>query len=249
MRSILFQYQSKVEPLEPIAAIVIPSMSSWYQQTNESLIVKEKFTLENYTTEILEPTLFVVPDFSWFIPVSEQTFIQKQTPIFEFNFPFEEILAAEVIFDWFSQVSEPLFLTKALIIDTSVEPLVHELVVDSKFSDWFTLTQIPIQPDKSYPGYSVEPLEPTLYIEPDFNSWFRQASEPVLPLKPLVNIGLSVTVLDSTLFTAVIIISAPFCVVAQQTYLAGAVLSEGYTAGAVIAENYTAGSKVSQQVC
>jgi hypothetical protein len=49
--------------------------------------------------------------------------------------------------------------------------------------------------------------------------------------------------------TTILIISGPFCVDAEQTYLAGAVTSQGYTPGAIKSQQYGAGAKTQQGVC
>lgn len=49
--------------------------------------------------------------------------------------------------------------------------------------------------------------------------------------------------------SSVIIVSGPFCIDAQQTYIAGAVTGEGYTAGAIKIQQYVAGPKTQDGDC
>lgn len=47
----------------------------------------------------------------------------------------------------------------------------------------------------------------------------------------------------------IVIISGPFKVITQQTYIAGAVTGQGYTAGAIKSEQYGAGPQTQQGDC
>ncbi len=241
-------YITKV--LEP-TLFVIPAFNSWHRQASEPVLPKAPLINIGQSLPILEPSLFIIPDLGWF-PLTNQPIYTKiplvnegqSLPILEPTFFIISNL------DWLSLTNQPLFpVEQPEFVDYNLS-LTTILVIEDHFPNWVYPTQIPIQPKVLVQeSIIVEPFEPTLFIIPDFNSWHRQASEPVRFKQPLVNIGQSLAILDESLFTAVIIVLPPFCIDAQQTYIAGAVTGQGYTAGAIKTQQYGAGPKTQDGDC
>ena len=231
---------------EIIVAVPVPAMDSWFRPASEPTLPLEPLNTGSYVST-LEPTLFVVPEFDWEQPTNEPIIPLKQPQPFVFDFPWETILAIEVIFDWWVQANEPIIQKQFLILDTSIDVFEQSIIADSKFPDWFVLAQTPIIPLPVNLGYEVKPLEPTLFVIPTLDTWFKQAEEPTLPRQPLVNEGIWVGVLEPSLFA--IIISGPFKIRTQQTYLAGAITGQGYTAGAIKSQQYGAGPQTQDGDC
>lgn len=159
-----------------------------------------------YQAEV-EP-IVVVSDIDWFVQSPQPIKLKPQFIVSESVQPLEPEIITN--FDWWIQSSEPVRRKIQPLVSEGVQPLEPIIVVDdSKFPDWFVLTEVPLLLPRIALGYSVEPL---------------------------------------TIVT-VSIISPPFCVDAVNSYVAGAIFTEGYTAGAVRTESYSAGSKISDGAC
>ncbi len=238
------------EVLEP-TLFIVPDFDSWHSQANEPVLPKKPLVNVGQSLPILEPTLFIIPDSGWF-PLTNQPVYAKIPLVNEgqSSLVLEPTLFIVPITDWFPLTNQPLFpVEQPEFIDYNLS-FTAILVVEDFFPDWVYPAQIPIQPKVLVQeSVIVEPFEPTLFIIPAFDSWHRQASEPVLPKQVPVNEGGSLPILLESLFTAAVIVSGPFKIITQQTYLVGAITEQGYTAGDIKSQQYGAGPETQDGDC